>query len=85
MASGTVVPLLLQAGLAVTWCGLGVLAMLLTGLAWGRDHARAARVDEVHGDTTDGVGQRARPCPHRIGQPEDVGLVVSPERHPDIP
>ena len=36
MASGTVVPLLLQAGLAVTWCGLGVLSMLLTGLAWGR-------------------------------------------------
>ena len=36
MASGTVVPLLLQAGLAVTWCGLGVLSMLLTGVAWGR-------------------------------------------------
>jgi predicted MFS family arabinose efflux permease len=35
MASGTVVPLLLQAGLVVTWCGLGVLSMLLTGLAWG--------------------------------------------------
>ena len=34
MASGTVVPLLLQAGLVVTWCGLGVLSMLLTGLAW---------------------------------------------------
>jgi predicted MFS family arabinose efflux permease len=34
MASGTVVPLLLQAGLVATWCGLGVLSMLLTGLAW---------------------------------------------------
>jgi predicted MFS family arabinose efflux permease len=35
MASGTVVPLLLQAGLVATWCGLGVLSLLLTGLAWG--------------------------------------------------
>ena len=35
MASGTVVPLLLQAGLVATWCGLGVLSLLLTALAWG--------------------------------------------------
>ena len=35
MASGTLVPLLLQAGLALTWCGLGVLSLLLTALAWG--------------------------------------------------
>lgn len=35
MASGTVVPLLLQAGLAVTWCGLGLLSLVLTALAWG--------------------------------------------------
>lgn len=34
MASGTVVPLLLQAGLVETWCGLGVLSLLLTALAW---------------------------------------------------
>ena len=34
-ASGTVVPLLLQAGLAPTWCGLGVLSLALTALAWG--------------------------------------------------
>jgi predicted MFS family arabinose efflux permease len=33
-ASGTLVPLLLRFGLPVTWCGLGVLALLLTGLAW---------------------------------------------------
>jgi predicted MFS family arabinose efflux permease len=33
-ASGTLVPLLLRAGLPVTWCGLGALALLLTGLAW---------------------------------------------------
>ena len=34
-ASGTVVPLLLEAGLVETWCGLGVLSLLLTALAWG--------------------------------------------------
>jgi predicted MFS family arabinose efflux permease len=34
-ASGTVVPLLLRAGLVQTWCGLGVLSLLLTALAWG--------------------------------------------------
>ena len=44
-----------------------------------------ARVEEVHGDTTDGVGQLARPCAHRIGQSEDVGFVVSRECHPHVP
>ncbi|HEY6430502.1 MAG TPA: YbfB/YjiJ family MFS transporter [Acetobacteraceae bacterium] len=34
-ASGTLVPLLLQAGLPTTWCGLGVLALVLTVIAWG--------------------------------------------------
>jgi predicted MFS family arabinose efflux permease len=33
-ASGTLVPLLLQHGLAVTWCGLGALALVLTALSW---------------------------------------------------
>jgi predicted MFS family arabinose efflux permease len=33
-ASGTLVPLLLRAGLTATWSGLGVLALLLTALAW---------------------------------------------------
>jgi predicted MFS family arabinose efflux permease len=33
-ASGTLVPFLLDLGLALTWCGLGVLALLLTVLAW---------------------------------------------------
>jgi predicted MFS family arabinose efflux permease len=33
-ASGTVVPFLLDLGLALTWCGLGVLALLLTAVAW---------------------------------------------------
>ena len=34
-ASGTLVPLLLRAGLSATWCGLGALALVLTALAWG--------------------------------------------------
>jgi predicted MFS family arabinose efflux permease len=32
--SGTLVPLLLQGGLVLTWCGLGALALLLTLAAW---------------------------------------------------
>lgn len=45
MASGTVVPLLLQAGLVATWGGLGLLSLLLTALAeggWPAEDARAA-------------------------------------------
>ncbi|MHA1601068.1 MAG: YbfB/YjiJ family MFS transporter [Alphaproteobacteria bacterium] len=34
-ASGTLVPLLLEKGLAETWLGLGVLALVLTAVAWG--------------------------------------------------
>jgi predicted MFS family arabinose efflux permease len=42
-ASGTLVPLLLGAGLAATWCGLGALALVLTALAWrGWPEAAAA-------------------------------------------
>lgn len=33
--SGTVVPYLLKGGLALTWIALGVLAIVLTALAWG--------------------------------------------------
>jgi len=33
-ASGTLVPLLMQRGLAATWLGLGGLALILTALAW---------------------------------------------------
>lgn len=33
-ASGTMVPLLLQQGLAQTWIGLGVLSLILTAIAW---------------------------------------------------
>lgn len=44
-ASGTVVPLLLDRGLVAAWCGLGVLSLALTLLAWGgwpHPHATAA-------------------------------------------
>jgi MFS family permease len=34
-ASGTLVPLLMQAGLVATWCGLGIVCTTLTLLAWG--------------------------------------------------
>lgn len=34
-ASGTLVPLLLHAGLAATWCGLGGISLILTLVAWG--------------------------------------------------
>lgn len=34
VASGTMVPLLLQAGLAATWCGLGAASLALTLVAW---------------------------------------------------
>ena len=33
-ASGTLVPLLLRAGLSVTWYGLGAVALVLTALVW---------------------------------------------------
>ena len=33
-ASGTIVPLLLRQGLTATWLGLGVVALLLTAIAW---------------------------------------------------
>ncbi len=34
-ASGSLVPALLRLGLFETWCGLGALSLVLTGLAWG--------------------------------------------------
>lgn len=34
-ASGTLIPLLLRAGVAGAWIGLGVLSLLLTAAAWG--------------------------------------------------
>jgi MFS family permease len=44
-ASGTLVPLLLEQGLRQTWLGLGVIALVLTAIAWRgwpRAHAPAA-------------------------------------------
>jgi len=44
-ASGTLVPLLLRAGLATTWCGLSALSLALTALAWGGWPRQAAARD----------------------------------------
>jgi MFS family permease len=48
-ASGTVVPWLLEAGLSQTWCGLGLLSLALTALAWGGWPAAAAAADPARG------------------------------------
>jgi predicted MFS family arabinose efflux permease len=51
-ASGTLVPLLLKAGLSVTWAGLGVLALLMTLVSWqgwpSEDHHQAAAPAHQH-------------------------------------
>ncbi len=48
-ASGTLVPLLLRAGLPQTWCGLGVLSAFLTVVSWASwpRHAAAATERKV--------------------------------------
>ncbi|MGE8067050.1 YbfB/YjiJ family MFS transporter [Pseudomonas sp. NPDC089569] len=51
-ASGTLVPLLLQQGLAQTWLGLGVIALLLSAIAW-------------HGWPTDNAPATGTPHPRR--------------------
>lgn len=53
VASGAVVPLLLQQGLRQTWLGLGVVSLLLTFVAWGGWPADAAPAT--------GPSPRARP------------------------
>jgi predicted MFS family arabinose efflux permease len=45
MASGTLVPLLLQLGLTATWLGLGLLALVLTLIAWGGWPSAANTID----------------------------------------
>lgn len=52
-ASGTLVPLLLRHGLALTWCGLGALSLVLTIVAWAgwpSGHPRPAtkQVHHIH-------------------------------------
>ena len=49
--SGTLVPLLLRQGLTETWCGLGVLSLILTAVAWSgwpTDVAPAQAAPAVH-------------------------------------
>jgi predicted MFS family arabinose efflux permease len=53
-ASGTLVPLLMRAGLAQTWFGLGAVALLLTAISWGGWPRE--QLPEIH-------GRRARPTP----------------------
>ena len=59
-ASGTVVPLLLRQGLTATWCGLGVLSLVLTAVGWGGWPAAAAR------PVASAVGGRPRGSPIRL-------------------
>jgi len=47
-ASGTLVPLLLRQGLSETWLGLGVLALILTVVAWGGWPKHAAPAAGAH-------------------------------------
>jgi len=47
-ASGTLVPLLLSEGLTQAWLGLGMLALLLTGVAWGGWPNTAAAAAPAH-------------------------------------
>ncbi|WP_218583526.1 YbfB/YjiJ family MFS transporter [Pseudomonas sp. C1C7] len=48
-ASGTLVPLLLQQGLAQTWLGLGLIALLLTAIAWhGWPSENTSAANTVH-------------------------------------
>lgn len=53
-ASGTLVPLMLQVGVAQTWMGLGVLSALLTAVAWGGWPHQASR-NEVSLQAAGGV------------------------------
>jgi predicted MFS family arabinose efflux permease len=60
-ASGTLVPLLLEAGLVATWCGLGVVALALTLLSWGGwPRGRAATASPAH---SAGVAVEPAPSP----------------------
>ncbi|MCC7271749.1 MAG: YbfB/YjiJ family MFS transporter [Alphaproteobacteria bacterium] len=55
-ASGTLVPLLLRAGLPATWCGLGTAALLLAAATW-----RGWPQQSVTAASPAATGKRARP------------------------
>jgi predicted MFS family arabinose efflux permease len=48
-ASGTLIPLLLRAGVAAAWLGLGAVSLLLTALAWGGWPRAAPPLPASHG------------------------------------
>jgi predicted MFS family arabinose efflux permease len=58
-ASGTLVPLLLSEGLTQTWCGLGLLSLMLTVLAWGGWPKAASAAAAIH-----------RPSAQRVPTPQ---------------
>jgi predicted MFS family arabinose efflux permease len=60
-ASGTLVPLLLRAGLPATWCGLGVLAAMLSVVAWGGWQSEWPRAAPPGGGHANGWRRRPRP------------------------
>ncbi len=60
VASGTLVPLLLKAGLVATWVGLGALSLLMTMFAW-------------RGWPSDAPAHAAAPAQHR--QPNALGVL----------
>jgi predicted MFS family arabinose efflux permease len=65
-ASGTLVPLLLGQGLAETWCGLGVLSLALTIVAWNgwpSGHPASPAGHSAH--TPPAHGQPVHAQPHR--------------------
>jgi predicted MFS family arabinose efflux permease len=62
-ASGTLVPLLLRAGLPATWCGLGVLAAMLSVVAWRGWQSERPPAAPLGGHAN---GWRRRPRPPTI-------------------
>jgi predicted MFS family arabinose efflux permease len=69
VASGTLVPLLLHAGLQATWIGLGACSALLTALTWrawpARDPDDAAGPAAAHADAAAAAGAAA-PLPPAV-------------------
>ncbi|HZU89651.1 MAG TPA: YbfB/YjiJ family MFS transporter [Stellaceae bacterium] len=67
-ASGTLVPLLVKAGLVETWLGLGLLALLMTMLAWN-GWPPAPRDHRSRGDSN---GEARRAVPPAGHSPDQV-------------
>lgn len=57
-ASGSLIPLLLGWGLPVTWSAIGVLALVLTALAWNAWPAPEAVIEPVTAEPEAGAGRK---------------------------